>query len=403
MIKNITKERINGKFKMKKQKGITLIALVITIIVLLILAGVSINLVIGENGILEKAKNAADLTKSVTVQEAVEMAITNAKIDFFTTKMDKAFYEYLTYDIFEEQLEKNGYKMIADKNDISTPYNAFIEDSSIESVTGEYDNIVYITNMNETSQIYAVELIVDQENSSNVSVGEIVAVNTTFASTLTPANYGESIEYEANGVNDWKIFYADEIHVYIISSYYVDVTDMNNDSFPFTSYGYGIVERNTSGFYSGTEGARFAKALVDHSKWSNFVDESVANYAIGSPTLRMFLSSYNQVYNFNMKIEGNKAKGYKLNWNDNTDRSFSTTNSLYVITDTPSTWGMWLSTEYEKPDYPAYCFSVWYNGSISTQQVWKNCSSIRPVVCLKTNCIGEQSIDENGNRIWKLK
>ena len=41
---------------MKNQKGITLVALVITIIVLIILAGVSIALVLGENGILTKAK-----------------------------------------------------------------------------------------------------------------------------------------------------------------------------------------------------------------------------------------------------------------------------------------------------------------------------------------------------------
>ena len=40
---------------MNKRAGITLIALVITIIVLLILAGVSINLLTGENGIIEKA------------------------------------------------------------------------------------------------------------------------------------------------------------------------------------------------------------------------------------------------------------------------------------------------------------------------------------------------------------
>ena len=44
---------------LKQNKGITLIALVITIIVLLILAGVSISAVIGENGIATKAKNAA--------------------------------------------------------------------------------------------------------------------------------------------------------------------------------------------------------------------------------------------------------------------------------------------------------------------------------------------------------
>lgn len=41
--------------QMKKQKGITLIALVVTIIVLIILAGVSIRLVLGDNGIVQKA------------------------------------------------------------------------------------------------------------------------------------------------------------------------------------------------------------------------------------------------------------------------------------------------------------------------------------------------------------
>ena len=46
------------KNKLKNNKGITLVALVVTIVVLLILAGVSINLVIGENGIISKAKDA---------------------------------------------------------------------------------------------------------------------------------------------------------------------------------------------------------------------------------------------------------------------------------------------------------------------------------------------------------
>lgn len=45
---------------MKKAKGITLIALVITVVILIILAGVAINLTIGENGIFSKAKYARD-------------------------------------------------------------------------------------------------------------------------------------------------------------------------------------------------------------------------------------------------------------------------------------------------------------------------------------------------------
>lgn len=54
---------------MKKQNGITLIALVITIIVLLILAGVSISAVIGENGIATKAKETAERTEEAKKEE----------------------------------------------------------------------------------------------------------------------------------------------------------------------------------------------------------------------------------------------------------------------------------------------------------------------------------------------
>ena len=51
----------------KEMKGITLVALVVTIVVLLILAGVSINLVLGNNGIIAKAKDAE--TKSAEASE----------------------------------------------------------------------------------------------------------------------------------------------------------------------------------------------------------------------------------------------------------------------------------------------------------------------------------------------
>ena len=49
--------------KTKEIKGITLISLAVTIVVLLILAGISINTVIGDNGIIKKAQSSAELTK----------------------------------------------------------------------------------------------------------------------------------------------------------------------------------------------------------------------------------------------------------------------------------------------------------------------------------------------------
>ena len=54
----------------KNQSGITLVALVVTIVVLLILAGVSINLVLGENGLISNAKEAREKSKNATDEES---------------------------------------------------------------------------------------------------------------------------------------------------------------------------------------------------------------------------------------------------------------------------------------------------------------------------------------------
>ena len=72
--------------KIKTNKGITLIALVITIIVLLILAGVTIAMLTGDNGILTKANNSKNETAKATAKEKVQTEVmasygTDGKID----------------------------------------------------------------------------------------------------------------------------------------------------------------------------------------------------------------------------------------------------------------------------------------------------------------------------------
>ena len=55
------REKIETEDKeMRKQKGITLVALVVTIIVLIILAGVTLNIVLDQDGIINKAKQAEE-------------------------------------------------------------------------------------------------------------------------------------------------------------------------------------------------------------------------------------------------------------------------------------------------------------------------------------------------------
>ena len=59
----------------KTEKGITLVALVVTIVVLLILAGVSINTVLGDDGIIKKAKEAAEVTKRASAEEEMNRLV----------------------------------------------------------------------------------------------------------------------------------------------------------------------------------------------------------------------------------------------------------------------------------------------------------------------------------------
>mgnify|MGYP004561073017 CR=1 FL=1 len=63
------------------QKGITLIALVITIIVLIILAGISIMMISGQDGILQRAGNAKTTIGQASAEEAVKRAILSLQID----------------------------------------------------------------------------------------------------------------------------------------------------------------------------------------------------------------------------------------------------------------------------------------------------------------------------------
>ena len=66
---------------MRKEKAITLISLVITIIILIILAGVAVNLSLGENGIFRRAKEARDKYLTEAEKEEKQLNELYAQLD----------------------------------------------------------------------------------------------------------------------------------------------------------------------------------------------------------------------------------------------------------------------------------------------------------------------------------
>ena len=117
--------------KLKNKKGITLIALVVTVVVLIILAGVSINAVLGDNGIIKKANQAASVTKEAEVKEAINRTI----LEFYLTN---------DYETLEDFLKAKA------------------EDGSIDSVTKNADG---------TLTVKKGEYSVTVENKTNSSGG----------------------------------------------------------------------------------------------------------------------------------------------------------------------------------------------------------------------------------------
>ena len=92
----------------KGEKGITLVALVITIIVLLILAGVSISLVIGQNGVLSKATNAVSENEKANVEQDLKLAVADAEIAYYEAWVSNQSVEKSTYYAEEDYYTNNA-------------------------------------------------------------------------------------------------------------------------------------------------------------------------------------------------------------------------------------------------------------------------------------------------------
>lgn len=126
---------------MRGIKGITLIALVITIIVLLILAGISISTLTGENGILVKSKTAKEESKKAEYEETLKLIGLGLKPDKTLENWDNQ--KYLTF--YQEAIKEN--EIFLDAKEIKLIQND--EELTIQIVTRE-EWVYFVTENNIT-------------------------------------------------------------------------------------------------------------------------------------------------------------------------------------------------------------------------------------------------------------
>ena len=385
----------------KETKGITLIALVITIIILLILAGISIAMLTGENGILKKAQE----SKNTTVYKS---DIENIKLAYSTMKM----YEGKTAEDLEQHIAEyidGNIKVTLEDNGIY-----YIEISS-----GKYK-------LNPTTG----EVTIDNGNEEKTEIS---------AKDVTTDMYGKTVNYnvevtnnatkEKENINSWKIFYADDNNIYLISTDYINCSllatttlngqktehqvtwstgDLQNPKAKFNNVlqdytgASSITDTNPAKKwlskyfekrYSASNNNMKAVAyMLDTLAWSEYAND-YAEYAIGGPTLELFVASYNKTHSEKIEIEASSESGYRLKRAEDKEMQnylsgFKIGEDLYIPEYKDGVKTMWLATPSNSSGEEIMavysgCDNTSEGGYISNNYTSNEDNGFKPIICLK--------------------
>ena len=365
----------------KSSKGITLVALVITIIILLILAGISIS-ALTNTGIFGKAKDAKQKSDEAALDQ-------NTKLDEYESEINA----YLPGQNNGgggqgSGINANTIASATDTEKANNYYGKSVNYTSANGVTGW--KIFYagkITDAtDETNNIY---LIADDyvdvaklpkgTNEAGQSVGK------------APANTSTGYPKAAPFIN-------------IMDAYSTGAARITTDT----------IKKLNSSFFARSDSSsntnpnmKAVAYMLDTTAWSTFKDNNgnngKADYAIGGPTLEMLFKSYNQKHpGKNYEAQATKAEGYQLrvnggSWTTNSSDYLDSNDSLYVISSKTNAEAMWVASPSARGTNIVmnvnYFGIVDYYGFVSNNDSSSNISGFRPLVCLKSNVQLQESGD----------
>lgn len=537
--------------KNKRNNGITLIALVVTIIVLLILAGISIAMLSGNNGILQRTTEAKEQTIIGQEKEIIALAYNsalakkvsngdstavtsedlNAELINQRTTVSGSNPITIIFDKTGNIYEVDSYGKINEFNQI--PITKITIGSNSENVPiGE--GITLTANIepaNATEHIKWVsmneEIATVNEDTGEVKVlstatvgaiveikattidGRIISNNSCIITAtqaiseinrgVNPETYGRNVNYGVdlgtsidNNQLTWKVFYDDGTNVYLIASDYVqaigstcpvmtnvcsgiggyvsghyavfwELYDLDYDMWPifrtyksesdinrsesngaadiFTNRPNGtayLTGRGLLGFWKNSTttsdafNAKLTACLMDTKSWSGFVADNISSasnynsnqcYAIGAPTLSMWVESWNAKHGINSndivktQLYYNRANSIGYNLKDgsqplanNYDVRLSSSSGYTQINNSGAEYtddlyfprkaridgwgdGYWLASPSAMSgddEFYVDCFGFVRGGSYSLGK------GIRPVVCLPANVKVSDTIAANG-------
>ena len=272
------------KDKVKESSGITIITLVVTILIIIILAGVTINATLGDDGLLRQAQLAKDMAENSTLTES--------------EKMNKLAQEYANMMAEDDEVEQpKGLSAAEIKADAANTYGDEVIGYTETGRSGKSDlvetwRIFYA----DENNIYLIaDDYIEPADAPNGKGGRPVSSSGSryigFRNVVNDYAGGSDIGL-SNPAREW-------LDTYLDSSY---GTSTNNNM-------------------------KAVAYLMDTNVWSSYYGdgENNAEYAIGGPTLEMFCASYSDTHNPGLDCNSVTSNGYQIKLS--TSSSYTT----YVI------------------------------------------------------------------------
>ena len=267
--------------------------------------------------------------------------------------------------------------------------------------------------------------------------GTATAIVTEFsAETLNTNCYGGYVtNYKASnatseelGIGGWRIFHSDGENIYLIADDYINtayvpagkggntVINQGNNAYQFgieeasiLKCYEGISDIDTtiknkwlkqyidSGYNSKFRGICTAAYLLDIKQWSAFKDSTgYAEYAVGAPTLELFLESYNRTHpDKTIEARVQNEYGYQIKWNIDTNYSYEVTGldtmeNLYILTDTTKARAALVASMspgvmYGQTNEGNLIYNLYYKNELQQESLTTITRGSRPIVCLNSN------------------
>ena len=278
---------------MKKQQGITLIALVITIIVLLILAGITIALITSNDSAPQKAVEAREANDKGAARDTAALLVADKVQGYYEAKYvnrttDVATPGEYVNSALSSAVTQGDYKVVV----LEGTLKVFEKNADITTA----DPLVYGVVASDGTINWGTTAGGGSGGGGDVTPGTALTIGDT-------VNYSTSL----NGVDltDWRVFYIDGDDTYLILDGFLPNSAVNVDNIHSAEYDDYCVDAGSSEEVSRGD---FIRAMTTTTNWSELVtngkingesiNQNVLNdmWAMGSPTLQLYVNSWNESY-----------------------------------------------------------------------------------------------------------